>query len=126
MSSNRHGLSVGIERVDNDYFLSLKAIGQLKHEDYEKLNPMIDSFLEKFDQLKIRVLFDATEFEGWDARAAWDDFQLGLKYGKQFEKIAMYGNKMWQEAAAKIGSWFISGEMKYFDNYDDALKWLRE
>ncbi|MGD8571350.1 MAG: STAS/SEC14 domain-containing protein, partial [Gammaproteobacteria bacterium] len=52
--------------------------------------------------------------------------QLGLKYGKQFEKIAMYGNKMWQEAAAKIGSWFISGEMKYFDNYDDALKWLRE
>jgi hypothetical protein len=32
----------------------------------------------------------------------------------------------WQEYAAKIGTWFISGEVKYFDNCDDALGWLND
>ena len=34
---NRHGLSIGIERVDNNFFLSLKAVGKLTHEDYKKI-----------------------------------------------------------------------------------------
>jgi hypothetical protein len=28
--------------------------------------------------------------------------------------------------AAKIGSWFISGEMKYFEDEDDAIEWLND
>ena len=57
---------------------------------------------------------------------AWDDFKLGLKHGNEFEKIAIYGNKNWQEITAKIGAWFISGEVKYFESEDDALAWLNE
>jgi len=29
----------------------------------------------------------------------------------EFEKIAIYGSKKWQETTAKIGGWFISGEI---------------
>ena len=54
-----------------------------------------------------------------------DLFKLGLKHGSEFEKIAIYGNKGWQEMAAKIGSWFVSGEMKYFESLDEALAWLK-
>ena len=64
--------------------------------------------------------------EGWEARAAWDDFKLGIKHGKEFEKIAIYGNKSWQEIAAKVGSWFVTGEVKYFEHCDDALQWIGE
>ena len=62
--------------------------------------------------------------EGWELRAAWDDFKIGLKHGNEFKRIAIYGNKNWQEITAKIGSWFISGEVKYFDDEGDALAWL--
>ncbi len=41
MSIKKHGLSIGIERVDNNFFLSLKAVGKLTHEDYETITPMI-------------------------------------------------------------------------------------
>jgi hypothetical protein len=51
---------------------------------------------------------------------------LGVKHGTQFVKIAIYGNKNWQEMAAKIGSWFVSGDAKYFDNEAAALDWLNE
>jgi hypothetical protein len=36
------------------------------------------------------------------------------------------GNKKWQEYCAKVGSWFISGEVKYFEDTQEALMWLNE
>ncbi len=126
MNVKRHGLSIGIERIDNAFFLSLKAIGKLTHEDYETIVPMLDSALEGINDPRINVLIDGTELEGWELRAAWDDFKLGLKHGSQFEKIAIVGNKKWQEYSAKMGSWFISGEVEYFETEPDALDWLQE
>ena len=126
MINVRHGLSVGIERADNHFFMSLKASGKLTHEDYEIITPMIDSALNSVTEPKINALVDGTELEGWELRAAWDDFKIGLKHGNEFEKIAIFGNKKWQEVLSKIGSWFISGEVKYFDNAEDALSWLNE
>ena len=124
MNNKKHGLSIGLERVDNDFFLSLKAIGTLTHEDYLTITPMIDAALSTVKDPKVKALIDATELEGWELRAAWDDFKLGLKHGSEFDKVAIYGNKNWQEIIAKIGSWFISGEVKFFENSDSALTWL--
>ena len=91
MSIERHGLSIGIEQVGDQIFLALKAIGKLTHEDYETITPMIDSALSAVKQPHVKVLIDATELEGWEPRAAWDDFKLGLKHGNEFDKIAMNG-----------------------------------
>ena len=120
----RHGLSIGIERINDHFFLTLKAVGKLTHEDYLTIMPMIESALEGVKTPKIKVFFDASDFDGWEARAAWDDFKLGVKHGKEFEKIAILGNKRWQELTAKIGSWFISGESKYFEDTEQAFDWL--
>lgn len=125
MTIKRHGLSIGIERIDESFFLSLKAIGKLTHEDYETIVPMIDSALDGVKDPKINAIIDGTELEGWELRAAWDDFKLGLKHGSEFQKIAIVGNKTWQEYTAKMGSWFISGEVKYFETESDALDWLQ-
>ena len=125
MDIQRHGLSIGIERTDNTFFLALKAVGKLTHADYQVITPMIDSALAGVKHPKLNALVDGTEMQGWEPRAAWDDFKLGLKHGGKFEKIAIYGNKDWQQTVAKIGSWFISGEVEYFTNYNDAMAWLQ-
>ncbi|MCL1127104.1 STAS/SEC14 domain-containing protein [Shewanella surugensis] len=122
----KHGLSIGIERVDSDFFLSLKAVGKLTHEDYLRITPMIDAALKEVAHPNVKVLVDAYELEGWEVRAAWDDFKLGLKHGNEFDKIAIYGDKRWQEMMAKIGTWFISGDIKYFDDIGLALEWLND
>ena len=110
----------------SDFCLTLKATGKLTHEDYETITPLIDSALGAVEHAKVKALIDGTELEGWSLRAAWDDFRIGLKHGNEFEKIAILGNKNWQEMAAKIGSWFISGEIKYFEHINDALIWLHD
>ena len=85
---------------------------------------MIDSALNAVREPQVKALIDGTELEGWELRAAWDDFKIGLKHGNEFVKIAIYGNKNWQQIAAKVGAWFVSGEVKYFENEEDALAWL--
>jgi len=126
MNATRHGLSIGIERIDNNFYLTIKAIGKLTHEDYQVITPMIDAALKGIIEPRVKALFDISEMEGWELRAAWDDFQLGLKHGSEFEKIALYGNKQWQNVVANIGSWFISGDVKYFEDYQQAVSWLNE
>lgn len=126
MSTQRHGLSIGIERMGNEFFLSLKAQGKLTHEDYEVITPMIDSALAEVKDPEVKALIDGTALEGWEPRAAWDDFKLGLKHQNHFKKVAIVGNKRWQEIAAKLGNWFISGEAQYFSDTKSALGWLCE
>ncbi len=126
MNTIRHGLSIGIERVENNFFLSFKAIGKLSHQDYQVITPMIDAAMKKVPSAKIKALFDVTEMQGWELRAAWDDFKLGINHGSEFEKIAIYGNKHWQEIITNIGSWFISGEVEFFEDHQQAVAWLNE
>lgn len=126
MTVNKHGLTIDIERTDSSFFMILKATGKLTHEDYKTINVMLDSALDGVEEAKINLLVDITQLQGWEPRAIWDDFKLGIKHGKEFKKIAIYGNKNWQELAAKVGSWFISGSVEYFEQHDKAMQWLGE
>lgn len=124
MTYIEHGLTVGITRVDENIYLKLKAVGKLTHKDYEIITPMLDKALEEVEEPHINALIDGTELEGWELRAAWDDFKLGLKHGGEFSKIAIVGNKPWEKTLSKLAGWFVSGETQYFENYNDALGWL--
>ena len=124
MERPRHGLSIGIERTDDHFFLSIRAYGKLTHGDYQRITPVIESALKGVEAPEIDVFLDAAEMRGWELRAAWDDFRLGLKHGSQFRRVAIYGQERWQETLAKIGTWFISGEVRFFREAGEALNWL--
>ncbi|ELI5391884.1 STAS/SEC14 domain-containing protein [Vibrio parahaemolyticus] len=126
MDTERHGITIGIERIGDESVLVFKATGKLTHKDYEAISPVLDSSLKGVKADHIKMLVDITEFSGWELRAAWDDFQLGLKMGFNIEKIAIYGDKNWQELAAKVGCWFISGDIKSFGDYQSAVEWLTD
>lgn len=125
MTTITHGFSIGIERAESEFFITLKATGKLTHSDYDVITPMIDAALAEVQSPEVDVFVDITELEGWELRAAWDDFKMGLKHNNDFRNIAVVGNKQWQDMMAKIGSWFISGEVKCFEDADEALNWLK-
>ena len=66
MKFKRHGLSVGIERTADHFFLSLKVKGNLTHKDYQTITPIIDSALAEVKGPKVKALVDGTELEGWN------------------------------------------------------------
>ncbi|MCX4192884.1 STAS/SEC14 domain-containing protein [Methylophaga sp. OBS1] len=126
MELTRHGLNIGLERSGDQFYLSLKVSGKLTHEDYQSMTPMLEAALAEITSPKVNAFIDAVELEGWEPRAVWDDFKLALKHGNEFEKIAIYGYKKWQSVAARLSSWFISGEVKFFDDPKQALQWLNQ
>ncbi|MZI95715.1 STAS/SEC14 domain-containing protein [Vibrio sp. CAIM 722] len=125
MSYYKHGISIGLIRVRSEFLLSIKAVGTLTHDDYQRAAPMLEAATIKINQPKVKVLFDASEFAGWELRAAWDELKLGLEGGGAFDKVAVYANHDWQGWALKIGSWFLTnGEAQSFETYEQAVDWL--
>ncbi|MGE6108781.1 STAS/SEC14 domain-containing protein [Aeromonas sobria] len=126
MKRRQHGLILGLARVGDVSFISIKAVGRLSHEDYLAITPMLEAALNRVEGQGVRVLLDARELEGWELRAAWDDLKLGLKHGHAFGKIALYGQPGWQGLAARVGGWFISGEVRAFEEECAAIDWLTQ
>lgn len=124
MKIKRHGISIGIERIDDDFLLSIKAVGRLTHKDYEQIIPLLEYALEGVKHPRVSMLVDIRDFEGWGLHAVWDEFRLALKHGNEFSRIAVLGDEEWQEIATKIGGWFLSGEVRYFEEDQKAMDWL--
>ncbi len=124
MIEKSHGLSIGIERSGQTIMLVLKVVGKLTHEDYQLITPMLEGALQGIEQPKINALVDVSQMEGWELQAAWDDFKLGIKHGSEFERIALIGNKQWQQRMAAVANWFISGRVEFFEEKSNALEWL--
>lgn len=126
MSDKRHGISVGIERFDNKFHLNFTAKGKLTHQDYLYMVPMIESALAGVEHPEINVIADVTELDGWELRAAWDDLKLGLAHGREFKKIAVVGSGNFQEWMTKIAAWFTPYDAKFFEDKEQAYKWLKD
>lgn len=124
MLIREHGLAIGISRIENSFFVRLTVQGKLSHEDYQVIVPMLENALAGIDAPDIKMLVECRHFEGWELRAAWDDFKLGLKHNRQFSRIAIVGDKPWEKAVARVGSWFMHGDMKFFEDTADAIRWL--
>ncbi len=119
-----HGFNLGIKREGDEVLLEMKIEGKLTHEDYESFIPMVEEALKGIDKPKVKAFIDATDFEGWEIRAAWDDLKFGLKHNKDFEKIAVVGHSKLLKAGINVSKWFMHGEMEYFEDETAAREWL--
>jgi len=78
--------------------LAIHVSGKLTRADYP-------DFVSEFERLvrqhgHLRVLFDMTNFHGWDTGAAWEDIKFGLDHIGCIERMAMVGDKKSQHGMA--------------------------
>jgi hypothetical protein len=106
--------------------MRVDASGRLTQSDYDQLIPNWEAFIARHG--RVRLLFVMHDFHGWDPHAAWDDFRFGIEHQKSVERIAMVGEKKWQQWMTKIASWFVRADVRYFDasQEDQAERWIRE
>ena len=123
-SIKEHGISIAIKRNKKRVFIEISMIGKLKHEDYQLFVPMIDKALKGTKGLEVDMLVDMKGFKGWEFLAAWDDFKFGVKHRNAFDKMAIIGNKKWEEASTAMMSHLMTGESKFFKEREKALSWL--
>jgi hypothetical protein len=108
----------------SDKILGFKLSGKLHDEDYKTFVPAIDAAAKDG---KIRLLAQFHDFQGWDARALWDDIKFSTTHCTKFERIALVGDKTWEKWMAKVCAPFTMAKVQYFDatEIDKAWAWLQ-
>ena len=103
-----------------------KASGKLTDADYQQFVPRLEEMIHEYG--KISVLLELEDFHGWEAKAAWDDFKLGLAHPQDFERIAIVGDQAWEHWIALLAKPFTHARVRYFAHGERnaALDWLRQ
>lgn len=114
------------EKMSNG-ILAMKASGKLSEEDLNNLVPVLKKHVaENSDPHLIMILED---FKGWkDTAAFWKDVQLDAEYIGHFDRIAIVGDKKWQDWGTRIFNPITKEEWKFFpiDKAADAWDWAEK
>lgn len=119
-------MSIRLEQENDGKLLVLHVSGTLTSADYELLAPQFERLIAQHG--KIRMLFDMTDFHGWNAGAAWEDLKLDIKHHADIERIAVVGDERWQHVIATLSKPFTKATVRYFEHADAvaARVWVDE
>jgi len=109
-----------------DTILGFTLSGKLHDDDYKNFVPTLDAAIAAHG--KVRLLAHFADFHGWDIHALWDDIKFSATHCNKMDRIALVGDKRWEEWMAKVCRPFTMAHLRYFDasKIEDAWKWLQE
>ena len=106
--------------------LVVRASGKVSKSDYEDFVPETERLIKQFG--KIRVLFEMQDFHGWDMGGVWEDMKFDLKHFNDIERLAVVGEKAWEQGMTLFCRPFTTATIQYFDRsrIEEALIWIQE
>jgi hypothetical protein len=106
--------------------LAVHVSGKLAKADYER-------FVPEFERLvglhgKLHMLYDMTDLHGWTTSALWEDTKFTIHHFRDIDRLAVVGEKKWQQVMATFCKPFTKAVVRYFDHADaaEARAWLDE
>lgn len=99
--------------------ISAKISGKISKDEVEKIHSEIHEILKQ--NSKIDFYFILEDFDGYTLKGFWEDLKVDSAHISDYGKMALVGEKKWQERAAKATDFFTSSEVKYFDLKDKEL-----
>lgn len=119
-------MPIQLTEEDGGELLNVHVSGKLRSVDYEHFVPEFERLVDQHG--KLRLLFDMTDFHGWDAGALWADTKFGIKHFADIERIAMVEETKWQHGMATFCKPFTKATIQYFDHAKaaEARDWLDE
>jgi hypothetical protein len=119
-------MAIQITEKNGGTLLEIRVSGKLTHEDYRHFVPEFDRLVKQNG--KISVLFEMTDFHGWDPVAVWDDIKFDAKHFSDIRRLAMVGDQKWEKAMSIFCKPFTTAKIRYFERgtIDEARAWLEE
>jgi hypothetical protein len=117
-------MAIKLTEKNGGKVLEVQVSGKLVDEDYRHFVPKFDQAIKQHG--KIRLLFDMADFHGWEPSALWDDLKAGVKHLSDIERLAMVGDKKWEEGMSLFCLPFTTAKIRYFDQTkaDEARAWV--
>ena len=119
-------MPIRLNEEEGGRILNVRVSGKLVKADYERFVPEFVRLVGRHG--KLCVLFDMSDFHGWDAGALWADLKFVSKHFADIDRLAMIGEKKWQRGMATFCKPFTKASIRYFEQADaaKARTWLAE
>ena len=117
-------MAIKLTEKNDGKVLEAEVTGKLAREDYGDLVPKFEQMVKEHG--KVRVLFDLVDFHGWKASALWDEIKFDMKHFSDVERLALVGDKKWEEEMTVFCRPFTSAQIRYFDRTKagEAYAWI--
>ena len=118
--------NVRVEKKADGRIMHVSISGKLTRDDYEVFVPDIDENVKLHGQ--VRLLFDFVGMIGFSLGALFEDTKFAFKHYRSIDRLAIVGDKRWEEAMAKMCRPFTKAEVNYYDisELGRAKSWLSE
>lgn len=116
-----------LDAAEENGLVRIKASGTLKSSDVDRFVPLFERVAARQPHSVPMLIELAPNFSGWDLGGLWRDLKFDVKHGDKFGRIAIVGDKAWQEWGTKLSNLlFPSAEMRFFDptDIDAAAAWV--
>jgi hypothetical protein len=119
-------MALKYEEVDDGKVLEVTVSKRLEHADYEYFVPETERLIRRHGNLNI--VFTMHDFHGWEPRAMWDDLKFGIGHFGDLGRIAVVGEKRWQQWMTGFVKPFTMATIRYFPaaELEAARDWARE
>ncbi len=107
--------------------ITARIAGKLTQPELAALQGMVGDLIQQ--QGRARLLVVAENFEGWQRGGDWGDLSFSMKYDDLIEKMAIVGDRQWEDLALVFASKGLRRfPIEYFPPADvaRARAWLAE
>jgi len=104
-------------------FVAVEVLEKLEELDLEIMVPLLQAVIEEYG--KIALFVELKDFHGWTPGGLWADTKFDLKHHADFSRIALVGDKKWEEWMATLAKPFTSAKVRYYDVSagEEAMRW---
>ena len=105
--------------------LRITAPDKLKADDFRQIAPQVDSIISRYG--KVRLLIDASGFNGWENIEAFENHAGFVKNHQQkVDRIAVIVAHDWQRWLVGAVRVFLHPEVRAYDkgHESEALQWI--
>ena len=108
-----------------EQLLAVRVSGWLTAEDFDAYKALISDRMQHTQAA--RLYFEMVDFEGWQPGSFLENALFDLIHGREYGKVAMVGEKKWQEWAARLASPVKKEGVYYFDltHKEEAMAWVK-
>jgi hypothetical protein len=126
VSANPHPMAIKLNELNDGRLVDMEVTGKLHKSDYEHFVPEFERLVKQHG--KLRVLFLMKDFHGWDPGAFWKDIKFDVRHLSDIERVAVVGDKTWEEAMTEFCEPFTKAKISYFEQHRlaEARMWLGE
>lgn len=106
--------------------LAVRVSDELTNQDFDLYRELIRDRMKKYGSA--RLYYEMVNLSWVKPGAALENALFDLVHGREYDRVAMVGEKLWQELAAKIISPVKKKGVRYFSitEKEQAMRWVME